>query len=51
MRAMTTGKDSPVRGPPYPVSIYRVLQDFYESGPLREFLKPVGRGLQLWVDS
>ena len=49
MRAMTPGKDSPVRGPPYSVFIYRMLQAFYESGLLREYLIPVGRGLRLRV--
>jgi len=48
---MTTGKDSPVLGPPYSVSIYRMLQAFYDSGLLREYLKPVGRVLQLWVET
>lgn len=48
---MTTGKDSPVRGPPYSVFIDRMLQAFYESGLLRECLIPASRVLRLRVEA
>ena len=48
---MTTGKDSPVHGPPYSVFLDRMLQAFYESGLLREYLILVGRVLRLRVEA